>query len=151
MLLARQWLMATAESCTGGWVAQALTAIPGSSAWFERGLVTYSNQAKQDLLQVPAEILDHYGAVSEATARAMVQGLLNSSPVQFAIAVTGIAGPSGGSADKPVGTVWFAWGSKQHCQSAKCQFAGNRKQIRQQSVTFVLQAAIDFLQALVIR
>ncbi len=108
-LLAKGWRLAGAESCTGGWAAQACTAIAGSSAWFERGFVTYSNEAKQELLGVRAETLAAHGAVSEATAREMAGGALAHSRAQCAYAITGIAGPAGGSPDKPVGTVWFAW------------------------------------------
>ena len=120
-LLARHWMMATAESCTGGLIAAACTDLAGSSAWFERGLVTYSNEAKTELLGVPAELIAQHGAVSEAVARAMAAGALARSQAQVAVAVTGVAGPGGGSASKPVGTVWLAWRSRdalfEVCQS----------------------------------
>ena len=103
-----EWLV-TAESCTGGWVAQTVTAIAGSSGWFDRGFVTYSNAAKRDMLGVPETTLDRHGAVSEATARAMAIGALEHSRGDWSVAITGIAGPSGGTPDKPVGTVCFAW------------------------------------------
>jgi nicotinamide-nucleotide amidase len=109
-LLQRGWLWATAESCTGGMIAAACTAEAGSSLWFERGFVSYSNESKQDMLGVPAALLAQHGAVSEAVAQAMVMGALNHSQAQVALAVTGIAGPTGGSLAKPVGTVCFAWG-----------------------------------------
>lgn len=111
-LLARgQWL-AVAESCTGGLIARLLTDLPGSSAWFERGIVSYSNRAKQDLLGVPGALLERHGAVSGEVAQAMAGGLLARAPVDWALAVTGVAGPGGGSPDKPVGIVWIAWGER---------------------------------------
>ncbi|KPF45971.1 damage-inducible protein CinA [beta proteobacterium AAP51] len=109
-LRARGWRMATAESCTGGLIAAACTELAGSSEWFERGFVTYSNEAKTSLLGVPAALIAAHGAVSEEVARAMVQGALQHAPVQLAVAVTGIAGPGGAVPGKPVGTVWLAWG-----------------------------------------
>jgi nicotinamide-nucleotide amidase len=139
-------VLATAESCTGGWLAQVVTSVAGSSAWFDRGFVTYSNAAKQDMLGVRVETLVQYGAVSEETAREMAQGALARSAAQIAIAITGIAGPSGGMPGKPVGTVCFAWlGSSQPCVSATQQFCGDRRQIRAASVGFALKQ----LQALV--
>ena len=109
-LLQRGWMLATAESCTGGMIAAACTDLSGSSQWFERGFVSYSNEAKQDMLGVPGAVLARHGAVSEEVAQAMVLGALNHSKAQVAVAVTGIAGPTGGSPSKPVGTVCFAWG-----------------------------------------
>jgi len=109
-LLQRGWMLATAESCTGGMIAAACTDLAGSSQWFERGFVSYSNEAKQDMLGVPGAVLARHGAVSEEVAQAMVLGALNHSKAQVAVAVTGIAGPTGGSPSKPVGTVCFAWG-----------------------------------------
>lgn len=106
-LLAHGWMLATAESCTGGLIAAACTDQAGSSQWFERGFVTYSNAAKVQCLGVPADLIERHGAVSEAVARAMAQGAVAHSAAQVALAVTGVAGPTGGSADKPVGTVWF--------------------------------------------
>ncbi len=108
-LLARGWMLATAESCTGGLIAAACTDLAGSSTWFERGFVTYSNAAKVQMLSVDAALIALHGAVSEPVARAMAQGALQHAHAQLALAVTGVAGPGGGSADKPVGTVWFAW------------------------------------------
>ncbi|EGI75356.1 CinA family protein [Hylemonella gracilis] len=111
-LQARGWMLATAESCTGGLVAAACTDLAGSSAWFERGFVTYSNAAKTELLGVDAALIEAHGAVSEPVARAMAAGALARSGAQLSVAITGIAGPTGGSADKPVGTVWFGWGAR---------------------------------------
>ena len=145
-LLARgEWLTA-AESCTGGWLAQSVTAIAGSSAWFDRGFVTYSNEAKMDMLGVPATTLERHGAVSEPTARAMAQGALAHSRADWAVAITGIAGPSGGSPDKPVGTVCFAWAAKAGgCEAQTSYFAGDRAAVRQQSVRHALQGLLQRL------
>src|ERR687895_1929740 len=109
-LEARKLMLATAESCTGGWIAEAITMIPGSSAWLDRGFVTYTNDAKREMLGVRAETLDRHGAVSEPVVVEMVQGALRASRAQVAVAVSGVAGPSGGTPQKPVGTVCFAWG-----------------------------------------
>ncbi len=136
-------LLATAESCTGGWVAQAVTAVPGSSEWFDRGFVTYSNAAKQELLGVGDETLARYGAVSEDTAREMALGALAHSRAQVAVAITGVAGPSGGTAAKPVGMVCFAWVRRgQEPQSETRRFAGDREQVRRQSVVAALQGLL---------
>lgn len=133
-----EWVTA-AESCTGGWVAQTLTAIAGSSAWFDRGFVTYSNAAKIDMLGVPETTLERHGAVSEATARAMAQGALLHSLADWAVAITGIAGPSGGSPEKPVGTVCFAWASREGgCEAQTRHFSGDRAAVREQSVQHAL-------------
>ena len=139
-------MLATAESCTGGGVAQAITDVAGSSAWFERGFVTYSNLSKQQMLGVSEATLVQYGAVSEATVREMVAGALTRSAAQVALAVSGIAGPDGGTPDKPVGTVWFAWGLKNAAISTqRHQFAGNRAQVRAHAVRIALQGVIDLL------
>ncbi|MFA6202311.1 MAG: nicotinamide-nucleotide amidase [Gallionella sp.] len=139
-------MLATAESCTGGGVAQAITEIAGSSAWFERGFVTYSNLSKQQMLGVEAATLEQYGAVSDAVVREMVAGALRYSAAQLALAVSGIAGPDGGTPDKPVGTVWFAWGIKNSVmQTQRYQFAGNRSEVRAQAVRIALQGVIDML------
>ena len=139
-LVARCWMLAAAESCTGGWAAQALTAVAGSSAWFERGFVTYSNQAKIEMLGVRVETLDTFGAVSEETAAQMAQGALAHSRAQAAFAITGIAGPSGGSLEKPVGTVCFAWRlADAEVATARHWFAGDRQQVRAQSVQLALR------------
>ncbi|MDP1593375.1 MAG: nicotinamide-nucleotide amidohydrolase family protein [Gallionella sp.] len=139
-------MLATAESCTGGGVAQAITAVAGSSAWFERGFITYSNLSKHEMLGVLDATLDRYGAVSEAVVREMVEGALHRSHAQLALAVSGIAGPGGGTQDKPVGTVWFAWGMRHgaiHAQ--RHQLAGNRFEVRAQAVRIALQGIIDLL------
>lgn len=141
----REWL-STAESCTGGLIAKLVTDIAGSSGWFERGVVTYSNKAKQDLLGVPTEVLRQHGAVSEATVIAMAQGLLRSSPVQWGIAVTGIAGPTGGTPDKPVGTVWMCCLRRDETPRAECRvFAGDREQVREATALHMLQVLKDRL------
>lgn len=147
-LLARgEWLVA-AESCTGGWLAQSVTAIAGSSGWFERGFVTYSNAAKMDMLGVPASTLERHGAVSEATARAMAQGALAHSPGNWAVAITGVAGPSGGSPEKPVGTVCFAWAWRDGgCEAKLCHFAGDRTAVREQSVRHALAGLLVRIEA----
>ncbi len=134
-LLARGWLLATAESCTGGGIACAVTDIAGSSAWFDRGFVTYSNAAKQDMLGVPAATLAAHGAVSEATARAMASGALARSAAGVAVAVTGVAGPSGGSPAKPVGTVWFAYALAGGAVHARLhRYDGDRAAVRARTV-----------------
>ena len=144
LLAADKWLVA-AESCTGGWIAKVCTDMPGSSAWFERGLVTYSNQAKQDLLGVSLSTIEAYGAVSEETVREMAAGALKNSRADFAVAVSGIAGPGGGSQAKPIGTVWFAWATLDFVDSQREQFAGDREAVRQQAVTFALDGVLNRL------
>ena len=134
--------IATAESCTGGWVAQIITEVPGSSAWFDRGFVTYSNAAKMQMLGVKSETLEKYGAVSAQTATEMVIGALAHSDADCAIAVTGIAGPDGGTAEKPVGTVFIAWVKKnQDATVVTRQLTGSRHQIRAQTVKIALEGA----------
>lgn len=136
--------LATAESCTGGWVAQCLTAIAGSSDWFERGFVTYSNEAKIEMLGVDAETLLAHGAVSEATAAAMAAGALRHSHADWALAVTGVAGPGGGSKDKPVGTVCFGWAAFDgRVETQTLHFSGDREQVRAQSVAHALGGVLD--------
>lgn len=147
-LLARGEWLAVAESCTGGLIAAACTELPGSSGWFERGLATYSNRAKQELLGVPEALLAAHGAVSEPTVRAMAEGLLARAPVQHAIAVSGIAGPAGGTPEKPVGTVWIAWADRQGVLARCFQFAGDRRSVRQQAVLAALQALAERLRQL---
>ncbi len=140
-------MLATAESCTGGGVAQAITDVAGSSAWFERGFVTYSNQSKQQMLGVRESTLKQHGAVSEMTVREMVAGALERSSAQVALAVSGIAGPDGGTAEKPVGTVWFAWGSRNGETCARrYQLDGNRAEVRAQAVRIALQGIIALLE-----
>ncbi|HXZ51549.1 MAG TPA: nicotinamide-nucleotide amidohydrolase family protein [Burkholderiales bacterium] len=139
-------LLVTAESCTGGWVAQSVTAIAGSSEWFERGFVSYSNVSKEELLGVRRETLERHGAVSEETAREMALGALAASRGTLALAITGVAGPSGGTLAKPVGMVCFAWASKDGtARSETRQFAGDREQVRRQSVTRALQGVVEWL------
>lgn len=146
--LKRQGLMlVTAESCTGGWMAQIMTSIAGSSEWFERGFVAYTNLAKREMLGVKTTILSRYGAVSEQTARAMAEGALAHSHAQVAIAITGVAGPSGGTPEKPVGTVCFAWaGKKRDTLTRKQVYSGDRESVRRQSVATALQGILDFLR-----
>jgi nicotinamide-nucleotide amidase len=140
----RGLMLAAAESCTGGWLAQAVTAIPGSSQWFERGFVTYSNAAKVELLGVHPATLEQHGAVSEATVREMAEGALARSHAQVAVAVSGIAGPGGGSLEKPVGTVCLAWaGSGMETRTQCLLFMGNREAVRRQAVDAVLQGLLD--------
>ena len=144
----RHEMLATAESCTGGWVAQCLTAIHGSSAWFERGFVTYSNEAKMDMLGVPGPVLEKHGPVAEATARAMAQGAVARSRAHWSLAITGIAGPGGGSAAKPVGTVCFAWARRDGgCLATTRHFEGDREAVRRQAVAFALRGLLEQLQA----
>jgi len=139
-------MLATAESCTGGGVAQAITEVAGSSAWFERGFVTYSNLAKQQMLGVRESTLIQHGAVSEMAVREMAEGALQHSNAQVALAVSGIAGPGGGVAGKPVGTVWFAWGIKQgETRAQRFQLGGNRAEVRAQAVRIALQGVADLL------
>jgi len=139
-------MLITAESCTGGWIAKVCTDLPGSSAWFAHGLVTYSNAAKQRLLGVKAQTLEQAGAVSRETAEAMAAGAVASSTDCLGIAVTGVAGPSGGSVDKPVGTVCLAWslsGGVMHSEQAR--FPGDREAIRRASVAYALSRLLDGL------
>lgn len=139
-------MLATAESCTGGGVAQAITEVAGSSTWFERGFVTYSNLSKQQMLGVREVTLKQHGAVSEMTVREMVAGALQYSAAQVALAVSGIAGPDGGMPGKPVGTVWFAWGDKQgETFTQRCQLDGNRAEVRIQAVRIALRGVVDLL------
>ena len=145
MLQTQGWMIATAESCTGGLIARALTEIGGSSAWFERGFVTYSNEAKRESLSVSAVTLETHGAVSEATAREMAAGALRHSRAQLALAVTGIAGPGGGAPGKPVGTVCFGWATADRLESTTCRFDGDRPSVRRQSALFALERASRLL------
>ncbi|WP_028310193.1 CinA family protein [Derxia gummosa] len=146
-LRARGWRVTTAESCTGGMIAARLTDLAGSSDWFERGFVTYSNDAKVELLGVPAETIAQHGAVSEATALAMARGALDRSLAQVAVAVTGIAGPGGGSAEKPVGTVWFGFVVRgQQPFAALRQFDGDRAAIRAATVAHALERIAELTE-----
>lgn len=146
-LKARGLMMATAESCTGGLIAGACTEVSGSSEWFERGFVTYSNEAKHELLGVPAELIAQYGAVSEPVARAMAAGAVAHSPAQLAVAVTGVAGPTGGSADKPVGTVWLGWATPAGVFTEHQRFDGDRSAVRQATVRHALAGLLQRLPA----
>ena len=133
-------ILATAESCTGGWLAEVLTALPGASSWFDRGFVTYSNGSKMEMLGVSEYTLEAHGAISEQTAREMVQGALHNSYAEYAVAVTGIAGPGGGTDEKPVGTVWLAWARVGgETRSACAHFSGDRDEVRRQTVVAALQ------------
>jgi nicotinamide-nucleotide amidase len=152
---ARGWRMATAESCTGGLIAASCTAQPGSSDWFERGFVTYSNAAKSELLGVDAALIEQHGAVSEETALAMVRGALHRAPVQLAVAVTGIAGPTGAVPGKPVGTVWLAYGRANattdgmagHVQAELLNLPGDRNAVRTATVRLALQRLLHLASA----
>jgi nicotinamide-nucleotide amidase len=143
----RAWRLATAESCTGGLIAAACTALPGSSDWFERGFVTYSNAAKTELLGVDPGLIQAHGAVSQPVAAAMVQGALAQAPVQLAVAVTGIAGPGGAVPGKPVGTVWLGWGSAAGIQTELLQLNGDRDAIRQGAVGAALRRLVEAASA----
>jgi len=145
-LLSRKLMLACAESCTGGWVAESVTATAGSSSWFERGFVTYSNAAKQELLGVQADTLRRQGAVSEAVVAEMAAGALRRSHAQVALAISGVAGPTGGSPDKPVGTVCFAWVLRgEEPTTDTVRFSGDREAVRRQSVLHALQGLLDRL------
>ena len=145
-LKAQGLMLATAESCTGGWIAQACTAVPGSSNWFERGFVTYTYISKREMLGVSQETLGTHGAVSEQTVREMVLGALANSHAQVAVSVSGTAGPTGGTPEKPVGTVCFAWGVKNgEPKSAIKRFNGDREAVRRQAVRFALEGVLALL------
>lgn len=142
-LRARGWRLATAESCTGGLLAAACTSVAGSSDWFERGIVSYSNAAKVELLGVEAALIERHGAVSEEVARAMAAGLLQRAPAQLVAAITGIAGPGGAVPGKPVGTVWLALATPAGVRAERLQLDGGRAAVRGQTVTTALQRLID--------
>lgn len=151
----RGWMLATAESCTGGLIAAACTELAGSSDWFERGFVSYSNAAKTELLGVPAALIERHGAVSEPVARAMAEGALHRAQAQCSLAVTGVAGPGGGSVDKPVGTVWFAWclspvkpGQAGCTHSQQLHLQGARHAVRSQTLAHALKHLQGLLQRL---
>ena len=145
-LKSRALMLATAESCTGGGIGAAITAVPGSSEWYERGFITYTNLAKQEMLGVEAATLDNHGAVSEETAREMALGALRHSHAEVAVAISGIAGPSGGTPDKPVGTVCFAWATQNGAlYSEKYLFPGDRRDVRHQAVTMALEGVLALL------
>ncbi|KND54619.1 Protein Implicated in DNA repair function with RecA and MutS [Candidatus Paraburkholderia kirkii] len=137
-------MLATAESCTGGMVATAITNISGSSAWFERGFVTYSNLAKTEMIGVPAALIEQHGAVSEPVAKAMAEGALRNSRAQVSVSITGVAGPAGGSEAKPVGTVCFGWSNRLHTTVETQLFKGDREQVRTQAATHALRKLLEF-------
>ena len=145
-LLARGWQLATAESCTGGLIASACTEIAGSSTWFERGFVSYSNQAKTQMLGVDAALIETHGAVSEAVARAMARGAVAHSAAQCSLAVTGVAGPGGGSPAKPVGTVWFGWCVNGQDDAECLQFGGGRAAVRDATLRHALAGLLQRLR-----
>lgn len=146
-LKAQGMMLVTAESCTGGGIAQAVTRVSGSSAWFDRGFVTYSDAAKEEMLGVSPETLEQHGAVSEQTVREMAQGALQYSSAQLAVSVSGIAGPTGGTPEKPVGMVWFAWASGDSVKTACHQLSGDRDAIRAKSVSIALQGVVNMLNS----
>jgi nicotinamide-nucleotide amidase len=146
-LKAREQMMATAESCTGGLIAGACTELSGSSDWFERGFVTYSNAAKSELLGVPAALIEAHGAVSEPVVRAMATGAVVNAHAHWSVAVTGIAGPTGGSADKPVGSVWFGWATPQGVFTEHQRFDGDRRAVRQATVAHALGGLLQRIRA----
>jgi nicotinamide-nucleotide amidase len=149
VLKARGWRLATAESCTGGWVGAAITSVAGSSAWYERGFITYANEAKRDMLGVGARTLADAGAVSEACVREMAAGAVAHSRADTALAVSGIAGPDGGTPDKPVGLVWFAWALPGgEIRAERGLFQGGRQEVRRQAVGHVLRRLTGFLETL---
>jgi len=138
--------LVTAESCTGGWIAQIITAVPGSSQWYDRGFVTYTNASKHELLGVRNKTLREHGAVSEETVLQMAEGALLQSPAEYSIAVSGIAGPDGGTVAKPVGTVFLAWSMQQTTHTERKLFHGNRNEIRQATVVAALEGLISFVK-----
>lgn len=147
LLQQKRWMLATAESCTGGMIAAACTDLAGSSMWFERGFVTYSNEAKAEMLGVDASLIAAQGAVSQAVAEAMAAGAVTRSRAQVSVAVTGVAGPGGGTPDKPVGTVWFGWSVGGQIRSERRQFDGDRAEVRAATVQHALQTLVLLLQS----
>lgn len=141
--------LVTAESCTGGWVSQTITSVPGSSNWFDRGYVTYSNQSKIDMLGVSPETLEQFGAVSEQCAKEMAEGAISKSGADVSVSITGIAGPNGGTKEKPVGTVWFGFARKNHATITSTRiFDGDREAVRKQAVEFALMELFVLLKTL---
>jgi nicotinamide-nucleotide amidase len=147
ILLSRNWTVSLAESCTGGLLCATLTELAGSSEWFERGYITYSNEAKVECLGVPLQLIDSHGAVSEPVAKAMAEGARINSGSNVAISITGIAGPSGGSAGKPVGTVCFGWATENQTLTKTMHFDGDRQMIREQATEFALTELIALLRS----
>ena len=146
ILLSRNWMVSLAESCTGGLVSATLTELAGSSEWFERGYITYSNEAKTECLEVPARLIESHGAVSELVAKAMAEGARINSGSDVAISITGIAGPSGGTTEKPVGTVCFGWATENQTLTKTMHFDGDRQAVRQQATEFALTELIALLR-----
>ena len=146
ILLSRNWMVSLAESCTGGLVSATLTELAGSSEWFERGYITYSNEAKTECLEVPARLIESHGAVSELVAKAMAEGARINSGSDVAISITGIAGPSGGTTEKPVGTVCFGWATENQTFTKTVHFDGDRQAVRQQATEFALTELIALLR-----
>lgn len=145
-LLQRGFRLATAESCTGGWAGMIMTAMPGSSAWYDRGFITYTNEAKQEMLGVAAATLERWGAVSEATAGEMAQGALRQSHANIVLAISGIAGPSGGTPQKPVGTVCLAWAATDGSRLATtCRFDGDRQEVRARAIAAALRGVLELV------
>ncbi len=145
-LIARGWMLATAESCTGGWVGQLLTSLPGSSHWYERGFITYANAAKIEMLGVPADLIETLGAVSEETAAAMAAGALKHSHAHASLAISGIAGPGGGTPHKPVGLVCYGWAlADGSVMSSTCRLDGDREEIRSRAVAAALRGLIELV------
>ena len=142
-LLARNWTACIAESCTGGWIAKVMTDVPGSSGWFEVGFVTYANEAKMGLLDVPSEMLETHGAVSEPVVIAMAEAARSRTGADLAVAVSGVAGPDGGTSEKPVGTVWFAWAGPDRTRAERRQLPGDREQIRRLAVERALEGLLS--------
>lgn len=142
-LIKHKMMLASAESCTGGLIAKLCTDMAGSSSWFERGMVTYSNQAKTEMLGVKQSTIETYGAVSQQVVEQMVLGTLKNSHASIAVAVTGIAGPTGGSAQKPVGTVWIAWATKQTQSQEMFVFKGNREKVREQTAIKAIEGLLN--------
>ena len=145
LMLKKGLFLATAESCTGGLISAACTDLAGSSAWFERGFVTYSNEAKTASLGVDAELIKQHGAVSQPVAEAMARGAITHSLAQVAVAVTGVAGPTGGSVEKPVGTVWFGWATPAGVVTEMRRFDGDRRQVREATVRHALEKLVTLL------
>jgi nicotinamide-nucleotide amidase len=145
-LKARNLMFTSAESCTGGWVGQVVTSVPGSSHWYDRGFISYTNASKRELLGVSSEVLARFGAVSAQTVRAMADGALANSRADVSLAITGIAGPGGGTEDKPVGTVWLAWaGKNRESRAERHQFDGDRTSVRRQAVEAALLGLSEFI------
>ena len=147
ILLSRNWTVSLAESCTGGLVSATLTELAGSSEWFERGYITYSNEAKTECLDVPAQLIESHGAVSEPVAKVMAEGARINSGSNVAISITGIAGPTGGSPEKPVGTVCFGWATENQTLTKTIHFDGDRQAVRQQATAFALTELIALLRS----